>query len=126
MRGGISLLRACVYVLLTHFIIHNMPFPLPINPLFCLFLFPIFILITLEMKEYTKISIDFTFEQLFFLHSFAQGTVFHADANCPLINLFVSVCVVNNSKEGNFSSSNRGSHSPQDFNFVQKLVLIEK
>ena len=79
------------------------------------------------MKEYTKISIDLTFEQLFFLHSFAQGTVFHADANCPLINLFVSVCVVNNSKEGNFSSSNRGSHSPKDFNFVQKLfVLIEK
>ena len=79
------------------------------------------------MKEYTKISIDFTFEQLFFLHSFAQGTVFHADANCPLINLFVSVCVVNNSKEGNFSSSNRGSHSSKDFNFVQKLfVLFEK
>ena len=63
----------------------------------------------------------------FFLHSFAQGTVFHADANCPLINLFVSVCVVNNSKEGNFSSSNRGSHSSKDFNFVQKLfVLFEK
>ena len=59
--------------------------------IFCLFIFPLFILITLEMKEYTKISIDFTFEQLFFLHSFAQGTVFHADANCPLINLFVSL-----------------------------------